>query len=167
MSDRQCDPNIIPDNCSLSTLVPCGFTTETEVIDTNGTVVCPPPVEPGISIKVPKWLQRVVISGCVRSTISIPEGFSEIKGIDKKVIITQAKLICDELMVEGYILKDIKYVRPAVAAGTDTRRCLAYPNAFLDISEKVPFTLCMTVTGLPTDVFPSRIVAMSFCEPRS
>ena len=152
MSDRQCDPNILPDNCSL---ISCGITTETEVIDTNGTVVCPPPVTPGISIKVPRWLQRVVISGCIKSTITIENGFSEIKGIDKKVIITQAKLICDELMVEGYILKDIKYVRPMVAAGTDTRRCLAYANNFLDISEKVPFTLCMTVTGLPVDVFPT------------
>ena len=103
-------------------------------------------------IKVPRWFQRVNISGCIKSTITIPGGFSEIKDITKKVIVTQSKLICDKLIVEGYILKNIEYVLP-VTTGTDTGRCIAYANTWFDISEKVPFTLCMTVTGLPTNIF--------------
>ena len=154
MNDKQCDPNLTPDNCALITCE--GILTETEVIDTTGTVAnpLPPAIVPCFTIKVPRWLQRVVISGCIKSTITIPGGFTEIKDIRKKVIVTQTKLVCDELFVEGYILKDIKYVRP-MNAGTDTGRCIAYANQWFDISEKVPFTLCMTVTGLPTDVFPT------------
>ena len=154
MNDKQCDPNLTPDNCALITCE--GILTETEVIDTTGTVAnpLPPAIVPCFTIKVPRWLQRVVISGCIKSTITIPGGFTEIKDIRKKVVVTQTKLVCDELFVEGYILKDIKYVRP-MNAGTDTGRCIAYANQWFDISEKVPFTLCMTVTGLPNNIFPT------------
>lgn len=151
---KPCDPNIIPENCSVSDLVDCGIETETKVIDTSGTVIDPPPAPLGPNaIKVPRFLRRVVISGCIKSTIVIPGCFSEIKDIRKKVVVTQSKLICDELIVEGYILKDIKYVRPANTVA-NTNVCLAYPNCWFDISEKVPFTLCMTVTGLPT-IYPT------------
>ena len=93
------------DNCDFITCE--GIVTNTEVIDTSGTSVNPPGL--GINtIKIPRWLKRVIISGCVKSTITIPGGFSEIKDIRKKVVVTQSKLICDELIVEGYILKDIK-----------------------------------------------------------
>ena len=167
--NKSCDPNILPDNCSL---VNCGITTETKVIDNSGITVTPDPEGLGnFAIKVPRWLKRVIISGCIQSTITIPHGFSEIKDIRKKVIITQAKLICDELIVEGYILKDIKYVRP-LNAGDDVRRCTAYLNSWSDISEKVPFTLCMTVNGLPTNVFPpvnsNQLVEFNFlCDKMS
>lgn len=150
---NQCEPNIIPDNCSVNDLINCGIETETQIIDTSGTVVTPSPALNNTSIKVPRWLQRVVISGCIKSTITIPGGFSEIKDIRKKVIVTQSKLVCDELIVEGYILKDIKYVRPSNTV-SNANICLAYPNCWFDISEKVPFTLCMTVTGLPT-IYPT------------
>lgn len=150
---KPCEPNVIPDNCTVNDLENCGITTETEVIDTSGTVVTPAPPLGATSIKVPRWLQRVVISGCIKSTITIPGGFSEIKDIRKKIIITQSKLICDELIVEGYILKNIKYVRPLKSVD-NPNLCLAYPNQWFDISEKVPFTLCMTVTGLPI-IYPT------------
>lgn len=149
---NQCDPNLIPENCSVNDLVNCGIETESEVINSNGTTLpLVPPLGP-TAVKVPRFLRRVVISGCIKSTIDIPGNFSEIKDIKKKVIITQSKLICDELIVEGYILKDIKYVRP-VNTITNPNICIAYPNQWFDISEKVPFTLCMTVTGLPT-IYP-------------
>jgi hypothetical protein len=153
---KSCDPNIIPENCSVSDLVECGIDTETTVIDTSGTSIeapALPEVLRAFPIKVPRFLKRVVISGCIKSTINIPGYFSEIKDIRKKVIITQSKLICDELIVEGYILKDIKYVRPQSGV-TNANLCLAYPNCWFDISEKVPFTLCMTVTGLPANIYP-------------
>lgn len=146
-----CEPNIVPDNCNF--INNCGITNNTEVIDTSGTTVTPPGLGIG-TIKIPRWLKRVIISGCIKSTVNIPDGFSEIKDIRKKVVVTQSKLICDELIVEGYILKDIKYVRP-VNAATDTGRCIAYANSWFDISEKVPFTLCMTVCGLPSNIFPT------------
>lgn len=149
---NQCDPNFLPENCSINDLIDCGIETETEVINSTGsTLAAAPPLGPN-AVKVPRFLKRVIISGCIKSTIFIPGNFSEIKDIKKKVVITQSKLICDELIVEGYILKDIKYVRP-VSGVEDPSMCLAYPNQWFDISEKVPFTLCMTVTGLPT-IYP-------------
>lgn len=153
---KSCDPNIIPENCSVSDLVECGIDTETTVIDTSGTSIeapALPEVLRAFPIKVPRFLKRVVISGCIKSTITIPGGFSEIKDIRKKVVVTQSKLICDELIVEGYILKDIKYVRPHQGVN-NANVCVAYQNCWFDISEKVPFTLCMTVTGLPTNIYP-------------
>lgn len=151
---KSCDPNILPENCSVSDLVECGIATETEVIESSGTVVTTPPAPLGSNaVKVPRFLKRVIISGCIKSTITLPGGFSEIKDIRKKVVVTQSKLICDELIVEGYILKDIKYVRPHQGVN-NANVCLAYQNCWLDVSEKVPFTLCMTVTGLPTNIYP-------------
>ena len=41
MNDKQCDPNLTPDNCALITCE--GILTETEVIDTTGTVANPLP----------------------------------------------------------------------------------------------------------------------------
>lgn len=149
---KSCDPNILPANCDITDLIDCGIETETQVIDTSGTVIDPPQQADRL-IKVPRFLRRVVISGCIKSTITIPGGFSEVKDIRKKVIVTQSKLICDELIVEGYILKDIKYVRP-VPAVANPNICLAYSNQWFDISEKVPFTLCMTVTDLPL-IYPT------------
>ena len=149
MSNSPCEPNITHDNCDL---IRCeGIETETEVIETFGASLTPPGLTTG-TIKIPRFLKRVIISGCIKSRITIPGGFSEIKDIRKKVVVTQSKLICDELIVEGYILKDIKFVRPHNAA-LDTGRCLAFTNDWFDISEKVPFTLCMTVTGLPNNIF--------------
>lgn len=154
-----CDPNILPDNCNLKEC--CGIDTKTKVIETSGTPLPPPTITPPTGaptiIKVPRWLKRVVISGCIKSTLDIPGYFSEIKDIRKKVIITQAKLILNELIVEGYILKDIKYVSPhACPDGTmpNTGKCKAYVNDWHDISEKVPFSLCMTVPELPV-IYPS------------
>ena len=81
MSNSSCEPNTLPDNCDF---IKCeGIDTETEVIETFGTSLNPPGVNhPDATVKVARFLKRVIISGCIKSRITIPGGFSEIKNIN-------------------------------------------------------------------------------------
>ena len=64
-----CEPNIAHDNCDF---IKCeGIETETEVIETSGTSLTPPGLTTG-TIKIPRFLRRVIISGCIKSKITIP-----------------------------------------------------------------------------------------------
>jgi len=134
-------PNILPDNCDF---VECdGIEVTARTLDTTSTT-CPSPTTPGTAAKVPIWLRRLYLVGCIRDDITFADGFSEIKEITRKVFITQCKYFRGNVFVEGYIVKDIRYVRPA-NEGTDTNRCIAYENNWYDRTVKVPFSFCQHV----------------------
>jgi len=145
----QNEPNILRDNCTF--LENCSnITVEPTVVDTTGTVIGTPSAT---IIKVPRFLRRVNLQGVIIDDITIPEGFLEIKEITKQIIVTQCKLVLNQLLVEGYVLKNIRYVTPNPTT-TDTGRCIAYRNTWSDIDAKVPFSLTMTVPDLPV-IFPT------------
>ena len=104
-------------------------------------------------IKAPRWLKRVNLRGVLIDDITIPGGFSEIKDIKKKVIITQAKLVCDQLFVEGFLEKNISFVTPEHGR-MEGKKCLAHKNVWQDITAKVPFSFSMEVKHLPHDMYP-------------
>lgn len=146
----QCnEPNILPTNCPF--LENCSnVAVDPRMIDTTGTVIGAPSAT---IIKVPRFLRRVNLQGVVIDNVTIPEGFSEIKAITRQIIVTQCKLVLNQLLVEGYIVKNIRYVTPNPPT-TDTGRCISYRNTYSDIDVKVPISLTMTVPDLPT-IFPT------------
>lgn len=104
-------------------------------------------------IKAPRWLKRVNLRGVLIDDVTIPGGFSEVKDIEKKVIITQAKLVCNQLFVEGFLEKNISYVTPEYGK-FEGKKCLGHKNTWHDITAKVPFSFTMEVHCLPHNMYP-------------
>lgn len=146
-------PNILPDNCDFIECDPDNPVTA-RTLDVTSTTL-PAPGTPGAFAKVPIWLRRLYLVGCIRDDVTFVDGFSEIKEISRKVYINQCKYFRGNVFVEGYIIKDIRYVRPA--GDVDTGRCISYENNWFDRTVKVPFSFCQHVNldlaaaGLPTE----------------
>ena len=104
-------------------------------------------------IKAPRFLKRVNLRGVLIDDITIPGGFSEIKNIEKQVVLTQAKLVCNQLFVEGFIHKNITFITPEHRRMED-KKCLAHKNNWHDITAKVPFSFTMEVDCMPHDMCP-------------
>ncbi|WP_061995891.1 hypothetical protein [Clostridium sp. ATCC 25772] len=128
---NNCIPNLLPSGCP---------THDCSDIELESTILTPT----GTSHrrhgeKKIKKIGEAKISGVIIDHVQIPEGFVEIKGIKRTPIINQCKIIDHMLIVEGYIIKDIKYATP-IDPTIDTSRCRTYRNNLNDIIIKVPFS---------------------------
>src|SRR3712207_9484731 len=86
----------------------CEINVASKVVSTSNTVT-----EGGNgAYKVPTLLGNVKTNTAIINKINIPGGFTEIKGIKRDVVVTQAKLIGGQLFIEGYIINNISYVTP-------------------------------------------------------
>lgn len=144
------NPNILTNNCQLVQGCSDIEVNARQISATGDISPFLPPVE---VMRVPVLLTQVVLEQSLIDDVIIPEGFSEIKLISKKVIINQAKLVLNHLIIEGYVLKNISYVTPEPVT-TDTGVCQAYRNTWKDIEVKVPFSQGLSIDGLFYPVFP-------------
>lgn len=97
--------------------------------------------------KLPVRIGYAHVSGVIIDTVSFPdnERFSEIKKIQRKVIITQAKIVCKQLIVEGFVKKNIMYTTPC---SEDSTCCPVSRNDLRDIEVKVPFCFTTPLHGI-------------------
>lgn len=163
-------PNILPDNCDFVECLPEGNEVTARTLDVTFETPTISGLNPGQIAKVPVWLGRVILTGIIRDDISFADGFSEIKEISRKVYITQCKYFRGNVIVEGYIIKDIRYVRP-IDEGVNTNRCIAYDNAWFDRTVKVPFSFAQRVNlneaNLPTEDESTREEFNYLCDTMS
>lgn len=98
--------------------------------------------------KLPVRVGFAHVGGVIIDNVTFPdeERFSEIKKIQRKVAVTQAKIVCNQLIVEGFVKKNIMYTVP-VTPGT-TVCCPVVRNEIRDIEVKVPFCFSTPLYGL-------------------
>ncbi|GAA0781158.1 hypothetical protein [Hathewaya limosa] len=96
--------------------------------------------------KISKVLGNVETNTAIINKVNIPGGFTEIKGIKRDVVVTQAKLIGGQLFVEGYIINNISYVTPS--QGYSKSCCMAHRNIWNDIDVKTPFSMGIDASDL-------------------
>lgn len=89
--------------------------------------------------KLPVRVGFAHVGGVIIDNVRFPDGerFSEIREIKRKVIVTQAKIVCTQLIVEGFVKKNIMYTIPVVPGTTEC--CPVVRNEVRDIEVKVPF----------------------------
>lgn len=121
----------------------CDVRVKSSLIGSDGTLIN---AGTETSRRVSRYLGTVSLTGIIIDDVKIPEGFKEIKSIDRKVRLTQCKLINDQLFVEGVIIKNVTYVLPEYGQ----EHCQASRNMWKDIDVEVPFSLNMRVEGLPS-----------------
>ncbi|MGG7164157.1 hypothetical protein [Clostridium ihumii] len=105
--------------------------------------------------KIIKKLGEVEVGGIVVDDTYIPEGYVEIKGVTKTPVITQCKLVFGNIIVEGYIVKDIRYATP-VDCHIDIDKCKSYRNNLKDIVVKVPFRFAGPIEDIKIGRNPDR-----------
>ena len=98
--------------------------------------------------KVPVRVGFAHVGGVIVDNVTFPadERFSEVNEIRRKCVVTQAKIVCHQLIVEGFIKKNIMYTVP-VTSGT-TVCCPVVRNEIRDIEVKVPFCFSTSLYGL-------------------
>lgn len=120
----------------------CEINVASKVVSTNDTVT-----EGGKgAYKVPTLLGKIKTNTSIINKINIPGGFTEIKGIKRDVVVTQAKLIGEQLFVEGYIINNISYVTPISSCLQSC--CMARRNVWNDIDVKTPFSMGIDASKL-------------------
>lgn len=120
----------------------CEINVASKVVSTSNTVT-----EGGNgAYKVPTLLGNVKTNTAIINKINIPGGFTEIKGIKRDVVVTQAKLIGGQLFIEGYIINNISYVNPT--SGCSQSCCMARRNVWNDIDVKTPFSMGIDASDL-------------------
>ncbi|MBU3102504.1 hypothetical protein [Clostridium gasigenes] len=92
-----------------------------------------------LKAKLPVRVGFAHVGEVIIDNVTFPnnERFSEIKKIQRKVVVTQAKIVCKQLVVEGFIQKNIMYTTP-ITPGT-TVCCPVVRNEVRDIEVIVPF----------------------------
>ncbi|SHE32010.1 DUF3794 domain-containing protein [Clostridium fallax] len=94
--------------------------------------------------KVEKLIGKAKLERILIDDVTIPEGFLEIKKIKRRVILTQCKIVGKNLLVEGYIVKNITYVSP-VDDDLNPCQCQSFRNNWSDIEVKIPFSIATRI----------------------
>lgn len=126
--------------------------TETKILNSEGTSF----IVPTGVIKTPILIGQELLQGSLINDLEIPEGFTEVKRVDRRVVLTQAKLVLDQLFVEGFVVKNISYVTPDPVCRPhhDHDDCIVEEDATVtrniwkDIEVKVPFSFGTRVEDL-------------------
>ena len=101
--------------------------------------------------KLPVRVGFAHVGGVIIDNVNFPaeERFSEIKKIQRKVVVTQAKIVCHQLIVEGFVKKNIMYTIPDPEGDPGaTKCCSVVRNVIKDIEVKVPFCFSTSLHGL-------------------
>ncbi len=114
----------------------------------------------GVVAKIPIILAELTVQVNVNSVIDLPEWASEIKGIKKRLKITQCLLLqnTNTLFIKGVVRKNIKYARINHAGSSGDIR---------DVSVEVPFK-CTTMVVFngnePVPIVPNSSVEFEYQE---
>lgn len=146
-------PNVLPDACHMKEC--SDIKVKTKVLNTEVDA------EKKHGKKITKKLGEVEISGVIIDDSHIPEGYVEIKGIEKTPIITQCKIVGGTIIVEGYIIKNIKYATP-IDISIDTGKCKSYRNHLNDIIIKVPFSFAGPIGCIELKEYPDSIKSKKY-----
>lgn len=145
---NNCIPNLLPSGCPTRDCSDIDLESRTLTSTATSTAID--------GTQVIRRIGTTSINGVIIDDVQIPEGFVEIKGIKRTPIINQCKIIDHMLIVEGYIIKDIKYATP-IDPTTDTSRCRTYRNNLNDIIIKIPFSFASPLTGLTLPTPTARV----------
>ncbi|MCX0374871.1 hypothetical protein LI058_15485 [Clostridium perfringens] len=120
-----------------------------------------PPTNNTPNAKVLVRLATVNINHALTDSIVIPEGFYSIKGISRRLVLTQCYIVPTaapdnaQLFVEGYILKNVQYATPSAdqAPVDPCEDCLVMRNDYRDLTAKINFNF-----SVPIDLMRANIV---------
>lgn len=101
-------------------------------------------------------VSAVNINHPLMDSITIPEGFYSIKGISRRLVLTQCYVVpisetptkSGQLFVEGYILKNVQYATP-ISEQKDKEpceECVVMRNEYKDLTAKINFSFSVPVT---------------------
>ncbi|WP_300258029.1 hypothetical protein [Clostridium sp.] len=116
---------------------------------------------------------NVTINHPLTDSITIPEGFYSIKGINRRLVLTQCYIVpisvdsettSGQLFVEGYILKNVQYATPSSNQNPSDccDHCVAMRNEYKDLTAKINFNF-----SVPINLTGAKIVDSVSSEERA
>ncbi|EHK2327537.1 hypothetical protein KCK52_001339 [Clostridium perfringens] len=127
-------------------------------VDNFDTTALPLTPNPTTNAKVLIRLATVNINHALTDSIVIPEGFYSIKGISRRLVLTQCYIVptstatattnSAQLFVEGYILKNVQYATPSADqnAADPCEDCVVMRNDYRDLTAKINFNFSVPIT---------------------
>ena len=116
------------------------------------------PIEVTNNAKVLFNVANIEINHPLTDSIVIPEGFYSIKGISRRLVLTQCYIVptstataatnSAQLFVEGYILKNVQYATPSADqnAADPCEDCVVMRNDYRDLTAKINFNFSVPIT---------------------
>ena len=124
-------------------------------VDNFDTTALPLIPNPTTNAKVLVRLATVNINHALTDSIVIPEGFYSIKGISRRLVLTQCYIVpisatpvtSGQLFVEGYILKNVQYATPSADqnAADPCEDCVVMRNDYRDLTAKINFNFSVPI----------------------
>lgn len=98
---------------------------------------------------------NIEINHPLTDSIVIPEGFYSIKGISRRLVLTQCYIVpisetSGQLFVEGYILKNVQYATPSADQNPadPCEDCVVMRNDYRDLTAKINFNFSVPIEDL-------------------
>ena len=124
-------------------------------VDNFNTTALPLTPNPTTNAKVLVRLATVNINHALTDSIVIPEGFYSIKGISRRLVLTQCYIVPTaveapdnaQLFVEGYILKNVQYATPSADQNPadPCEDCIVMRNDYRDLTAKINFNFSVPI----------------------
>ena len=124
-------------------------------VDNFNTTALPLTPNPTTNAKVLVRVATVNINHALTDSIVIPEGFYSIKGISRRLVLTQCYIVPTaveapdnaQLFVEGYILKNVQYATPSADqnAADPCEDCVVMRNDYRDLTAKINFNFSVPI----------------------
>lgn len=119
-----------------------------------------PPTNNTPNAKVLVRLATVNINHALTDSIVIPEGFYSIKGISRRLVLTQCYIVPTaapdnaQLFVEGYILKNVQYATPSAdqTPADPCEDCVVMRNDYRDLTAKLNFNFSVPIKNLNVNI---------------
>ena len=124
-------------------------------VDNFDTTALPLIPNPTTNAKVLVRVATVNINHALTDSIVIPEGFYSIKGISRRLVLTQCYIVPTaveapdnaQLFVEGYILKNVQYATPSAdqTPADPCEDCVVMRNDYRDLTAKINFNFSVPI----------------------
>ena len=124
-------------------------------VDNFNTTALPLTPNPTTNAKVLVRVATVNINHALTDSIVIPEGFYSIKGISRRLVLTQCYIVPTaveapdnaQLFVEGYILKNVQYATPSADQNPadPCEDCVVMRNDYRDLTAKINFNFSVPI----------------------
>ncbi|EHK2365650.1 DUF7852 domain-containing protein [Clostridium perfringens] len=124
-------------------------------VDNFNTTALPLTPNPTTNAKVLVRVATVNINHALTDSIVIPEGFYSIKGISRRLVLTQCYIVPTaveapdnaQLFVEGYILKNVQYATPSADQNPadPCEDCIVMRNDYRDLTAKINFNFSVPI----------------------
>ena len=172
IENTTCTCSTSESTCAHVTTKPVNITEQHDVLP---HILTPQPVY----VKLPVVLAETKITIPVEAIISLDRDVTEIKRIKKNIYLTQSRLLPNTwdgtrnaagnknaiLFIQGFIRKNVEYATQTCPMHNGL--AVASPNFCGEIRHCTVEDSFSFTTRVALLNEPSRIVAMSFCEPRS